>query len=119
MTQFDGIKRIVAGVYSTVLGNPKWKSRLNNTPEKWSEFLRQTKGWLDCHPESRGIVTLNSWNEWVEGSYIEPDTVNGMKYLDAVRDVFTTTPVASRTANRRARAVFSERIDGLGSGDAQ
>ena len=33
------------------------------------------------HPESRGIVTLNSWNEWVEASYIEPDTVNGMKYL--------------------------------------
>lgn len=61
---------------------------LNNTPEKWAGFLRQTKDWLDRHPESRGIVTLNSWNEWVEGSYIEPDTVHGMKYLDAVRDVF-------------------------------
>lgn len=65
---------------------------LNNTPERWQEFLRQTKDWLDRHPESRGIVTLNSWNEWVEGSYIEPDTVHGMKYLDAVRDVFQKAP---------------------------
>jgi len=61
---------------------------LNNTPEKWGEFLRQTRGWLDRHPESRGIVTLNSWNEWVEGSYIEPDVKDGTKYLDAIRDVF-------------------------------
>jgi hypothetical protein len=61
---------------------------LNNTPEKWGDFLRQTKEWLDRHPESKGIVTLNSWNEWVEGSYIEPDQRFGTKYLDAVRDLF-------------------------------
>ncbi len=61
---------------------------LGNTPEKWRSFLRQTKEWLDRHPESKGIVTLNSWNEWVEGSYIEPDQRFGTGYLDAVRDVF-------------------------------
>ncbi|MHB8972070.1 MAG: glycoside hydrolase family 99-like domain-containing protein [Pirellulaceae bacterium] len=65
---------------------------INNTPEKWGEFLRQTRAWLQRHPESRGIVTLNSWNEWVAGSYIEPDTKNGMQYLQAVRDVFGVTP---------------------------
>lgn len=61
---------------------------LNNTPEKWKKFLSQTKEWLDLHPESKGIVTLNSWNEWVEGSYIEPDSVNGMSYLNAIKEVF-------------------------------
>jgi hypothetical protein len=25
---------------------------------------------------------------WTEGSYLEPDTVNGLGYLEAVRDVF-------------------------------
>jgi len=30
----------------------------------------------------------NCWNEWTEGSYLEPDTVNGLKYLEAVRAVF-------------------------------
>jgi hypothetical protein len=68
---------------------------LNNTPEKWGEFLRQTRIWLDRHPESRGIVTLNSWNEWVEGSYLEPDTLNGMKYLEAVKGVFPVVSVGS------------------------
>ena len=36
------------------------------------------------------ILNINCWNEWTEGSYLEPDTVNGMKYLEAVRDVFGT-----------------------------
>ncbi len=61
---------------------------LNNSPEKWKDFLSQTKDWLDQHPESKGIVTLNSWNEWVEGSYIEPDLMNGTAYLDAIKEVF-------------------------------
>ncbi|OUS76478.1 hypothetical protein B1748_12435 [Paenibacillus sp. MY03] len=34
------------------------------------------------------IVTINSWNEWTEGSYIEPDTIHGMGYLEAIRTVF-------------------------------
>jgi hypothetical protein len=67
---------------------------LDNTPEKWGGFLRQTQDWLDHHRESWKIVTLTSWNEWVEGSYIETDTVNGMGYLEAVRDVFGTSPRA-------------------------
>ena len=61
---------------------------LNNTPDKWENFLSQTKVWLDTHPESKGIVTLNSWNEWVEGSYIEPDSIYGASYLEAIKRVF-------------------------------
>ena len=29
-----------------------------------------------------------AWSERTEGSYLEPDTVNGLKYLEAVRAVF-------------------------------
>jgi len=39
--------------------------------------------WVDIFPR-----TLNSWNEWTEGSYLEPDTVDGAKYLEAIRTVF-------------------------------
>ena len=34
------------------------------------------------------IITINAWNEWSEGSYLEPDTVYGLKYLGAVKRVF-------------------------------
>ena len=34
------------------------------------------------------VLTMNCWNEWTEGSYLEPDTVRGMKYFEAIRDVF-------------------------------
>jgi hypothetical protein len=39
----------------------------------------------------RRILILNCWNEWTEGSYLEPDTVHGMAYLDAVKEVFGDT----------------------------
>lgn len=35
---------------------------------------------------------IEAWNEWGEGSYIEPHQEFGFGYLDAVRDVFTAAP---------------------------
>jgi hypothetical protein len=34
------------------------------------------------------IMTINAWNEWTEGSYLEPDTVQGLGYLAAIRETF-------------------------------
>ena len=39
-------------------------------------------------PKNERFITINSWNEWGEGSYLEPDTERGMEYLDALRAVF-------------------------------
>jgi len=46
------------------------------------------RDYADSHPKQAPLITINSWNEWTETSYLEPDNVNGYGYLDAVKQVF-------------------------------
>ncbi|MBP9902889.1 MAG: glycoside hydrolase family 99-like domain-containing protein [Verrucomicrobia bacterium] len=62
-----------------------------NTPERFKEALALTKQRLLADPQSPRILNINAWNEWTEGSYLEPDNVHGMKYLEAVRDIVGAT----------------------------
>lgn len=61
-----------------------------NTPANFRTTLEMTKKRLLANPNGPRILNINCWNEWTEGSYLEPDTVNGMKYLEAVREVCGT-----------------------------
>ena len=65
-----------------------------NTPERFQEALAMTKRRLLSKPGGPRILNINCWNEWTEGSYLEPDTVHGLKYLEAVRAVFGSVPAA-------------------------
>ncbi len=60
----------------------------NNTPENFEKALRKAKAFADAHPERTPLITINSWNEWTEGSYLQPDTINGYSYLQAIKNVF-------------------------------
>ncbi len=33
------------------------------------------------------FIFINAWNEWAEGNHLEPDMVNGMGYLQALKEV--------------------------------
>ena len=60
----------------------------NNTPENVERGLRMAKEYLDSHPDRLPLVTVNSWNEWTETSYLQPDDLYGYGYLEAIRRVF-------------------------------
>ena len=60
----------------------------DNTPERFEAALRKAKAWLDARPKLHPLITINSWNEWTETSYLQPDDVYGYGYLDAVKKVF-------------------------------
>jgi Glycosyltransferase WbsX len=59
----------------------------DNTPQNFQTALEMAKQRLLAEPHGLRILNLNCWNEWTEGSYLEPDTVHGMAYLDAVKKV--------------------------------
>lgn len=60
----------------------------NNTPEQIAKALTLARGYLDAHPGQAPLITINSWNEWTEGSYLQPDNLYGYGYLEAVKSVF-------------------------------
>ena len=60
------------------------------TPQKFENFLRVAKDYADAHPNQPSLITINAWNEWAEGSYLEPDTEFQYGFLEAVKKVFGT-----------------------------
>ena len=72
----------------------------DNTPERFEEALRRAKSWVDARPDMHKLITINSWNEWTETSYLQPDDVYGYGYLDAVKHVFGPKSHLPEAANK-------------------
>lgn len=71
--------------------NPRFKEfhdnvTKNNTPENFEKALIMAKDFADKN--NINLITVNSWNEWTETSYLLPDNKNGYGYLEAIKKVF-------------------------------
>jgi hypothetical protein len=62
---------------------------LNRTPDSFAAYLQKAKGFVTARPNQPQFITINSWNEWTEGSYLEPDTQWGYGYLEAVQKIMS------------------------------
>ena len=61
----------------------------DNTPQNVQKAFEYAKKYIDEHPNLPApLITVNSWNEWTETSYLEPDDLYGYGYLETIRKVF-------------------------------
>lgn len=69
-------------------GYPCMAIMKNNTPGNFRKALASVKDYADQNLPDKKIITINSWNEWTEGSFLEPEREYGYGYLEAIRQVF-------------------------------
>ncbi|WP_429034785.1 glycoside hydrolase family 99-like domain-containing protein [Aeromonas media] len=60
----------------------------NATPLEFNRWLKDAEQWArNKHKQKNSFVFINAWNEWAEGTYLEPDRQFGYAYLNAVSNV--------------------------------
>ena len=72
--------------FNPALGYPHTNIISEATPEQFGRALEQVRAFVD--KTNVPLVTINAWNEWTEGSYLEPDTVHRHGHLEQIRRVF-------------------------------
>ncbi|MBV9078027.1 MAG: glycoside hydrolase family 99-like domain-containing protein, partial [Methylobacteriaceae bacterium] len=73
-----------------------------STPEKFARWFGQTCAMAREHPvESEPLVFVNAWNEWCEGTYLEPDVHYGWAYLNAIAAVLSKEEAGAGEGRRK------------------
>lgn len=82
-------------VYPTIIPNfdrtPRagWNTNnlwFNSTPQLFRKHVEKALKLIEGKSPEHAIIFLQSWNEWGEGNYMEPDVVWGHQYIDVLRN---------------------------------
>ncbi|MFM7182113.1 MAG: glycoside hydrolase family 99-like domain-containing protein [Verrucomicrobiales bacterium] len=59
---------------------------VNGNPIAYQQWLISSiRRSVRCNKEDSRLVFINAWNEWAEGTYLEPDNERGFSYLQATK----------------------------------
>ena len=92
-------RTIQSDIWEPDAGYPYTSVITGNTPAAFQDAVAATRDRLANLPGHMNMLTLNAWNEWTEGSYLEPDQVHGMAYLEAIRDAVGHTEQTASVQN--------------------
>jgi len=70
------------------------------SPERFEHWFRRLVHATARRPAPEHFIFMNAWNEWAEGTYLEPDERYGDRYLEAVRRCLAEGPEAKRDEAR-------------------
>jgi len=68
------------------------------SPERFAHWFEKLVEVTATRPPTERVIFLNAWNEWAEGTYLEPDERHGYKYIEAVRDALARAAQSDRMA---------------------
>lgn len=79
---------VCVGWDNTARRGPAARIFQHSTPRGYERWLTDAIGLaLKAHPPDRRYVFINAWNEWAEGTHLEPDRKFGYAYLNATSRV--------------------------------
>lgn len=87
---WDATPRCSQKVSFSDFGYPCMAVLKSNSPENFQSALQASKSWTDINLKTNKVITINSWNEWTEGSFLEPEREYGYRYLEAIKSVFNS-----------------------------
>lgn len=61
----------------------------NAEPEEYKKLLLSIADFTSRMSKDERLIFINAWNEWAEGTHLEPDMKYGDAYLQATRDALT------------------------------
>lgn len=63
---------------------------IESSPDEFYADLIKIKSTLHTLKRDNDFVYITAWNEWGEGAYLEPDTTNKYRYLEAIKKAVKT-----------------------------
>lgn len=85
-------------IYPTIIPNfdrsPRAGKKTNNiwynsTPELFGEMIKKALTLVEKKDYEHKIIFLQSWNEWGEGNYMEPDLKFGKQYINVLSELLS------------------------------
>lgn len=77
------------------------------TPMRYRSWLNEIVKQEESHnPDKESLLFINAWNEWAEGTTLEPDQRYGTAYLEATRSVIAPF-LKKQSANLRTNQNFA------------